>query len=401
MRGNFLIITITGALFGLSFGVYDLVLPLWLKTHGVSYMQMGWIFAASNGVMVVLPILVGWLADHFGRKRFFAAGLGVCAGACLATPMTASVTAQTGLRVMQRAATGIYESLQNVLLFETSRFRFIPSVRVARGFELTCHALGAVLVWFLIRNHTGSGKLALPMYVAFGLLAVAFMLVVIRLREPQNGRAQPFDLRRFSPFGLPRVLILLAAFNFVFMLGLSISHSQMMLLFFYDKFDLAEHHVAWISMAHRMSLGLPMILAVFWTTRPNKRLFVITIVLEGVFVATTVLPTGVWGAVVIWLLHDPVGAAIWLPISSWYMQHYARPDRRAADVAIVMAMSTLGTVIGPILAGQLAEYRGSVPSLFSGAIDLPFFASGVVVVLSAVLVCFLPKAPHDEAVQSA
>ena len=37
------------------------------------------------------------------------------------------------------------------------------------------------------------------------------------------------------------------------------------------------------------------------------------------------------GAVAVWFLHDPIGAAIWVPMNSWYMQHYARPDRRAAD----------------------------------------------------------------------
>jgi len=392
MRRNLVVITVTAVLFGLSFGVYDLVLPLWLKTNGISYMQMGWIFAASNLMMMLVPIVAGWLADLFGRKRFFATSLACCAGACLVTPMTANVAAQTGLRVVQRAAWGVYQSLQGVLVFETHRASFILSIRLARGFEFTCNALGAFLVWLLIRGQTNADKLAMPMYVACGLLIAAFVMVLGWLREPTRDDAEPVRKGGFSPFGLPPVLILLAVFNFVFMLGLSLSHSQMMVLFFYEKFQLAEHHVAWVSMLHRVSLGLPMIVAAFWVTRPYKWLFAATVALEGVFVSATVFPSSVVGAVAVWFLHDPIGAAIWAPMNSWYIQHYARPDRRAADVATVMAMTTLGTVIGPIVAGSLADYGGTVPAPLSGAIDLPFFVSGLVVMLSAGLVCFLPKA---------
>ena len=397
MRRNFVVITITAVVFGLSFGVYDLVLPLWLKANGVDYVQMGWIFAVSNGMMILVPIVTGWLADRFGRKRFFATALACCAAACAATPMTASVALQTVLRILQRAATGVYEALQGVLVFETDRAKFIVSIRMARGFEFTCNALGALLVWVLIRGQTSGDKLALPMLVTAGLLVGAFFMVLIGLREPAPDEAGPLKKGSLNPFGLPPVLVLLAAFNFLFTLGLSISHSQMMLLFFYDKFQLAEHQVAWVSIAHRVSLGLPMILAAIWVSRPNKWLFAATVALEGLFVSAAVLPTNVVGAVAVWFLHDPIGAAIWMPMNAWYMQQYARPDRRAADVATVLAMATLGSVFGPVIAGRLAEYPGSVPAPLSGAIDLPFLFSGAIVVLSAALVCFLPSAKRNAA----
>ena len=393
MRRNLVVITITAVLFGLSFGVYDLVLPLWLAASDISYVQMGWIFAVSNGVMIFVPIATGWLADRFGRKRFFAASIGLCSLACLATPMTVHIGAQTLLRLLQRTATGVYESLQGVLVFETNRSKFISFIRLARGGEFSCHALGAFLVWVLVSRHGLAGDLTIPLYAAFALLVVAFVLVVAALREPQIEEADPLSRRRFNLIGLPRVLILLAGFNFVFMLGLSISHCHMMVLFFKDKFLLSDGQVAVVSMVHRVSLGLPMILATFWASRPNRLWFVITLVLEGVFISLVILPAGVVGAVVVWFIHDPIGAAIWAPMNAWYMQHYARPQQRAADVATVMAMSTLGMAIGPVIAGYLAVYDGPLIGSLR-AIDLPFFVSGLVVASSAVFVCFLPKAPR-------
>ncbi len=391
MNRNLVVIITTAVLFGLSFGVYDLVLPLWLKENGISYSLMGWIYAVSNLMMMLIPIVVGSAADFFGRKRFFSLSLAACAGACLATPMTANVIAQMFFRLLQRAANGVYQALSDVLLFETSAKKFLLSVRLARGFEFTCHALAALLVFFLVYGKSGGQSLALPMFVAFGMLTLAFVLVLGWLREPRGEELRKLDRKPINPLGLPKVLILLAGFNFVFQLGLSISHSQMQLLFFEDKFDLPNHQVAIVSVVHRISLGVPMVLASFWVTKPSKWLFATTVAVEGVFVSATVLPATVYGAVAVWFVHDPIGAAIWAPINSWYMQEYARPDHRAADVATVLAMSTLGMVIGPVLAGWLAEYPGSVPAPLSGAIDLPFFFSGIIVVVSAAFVCFLPK----------
>lgn len=387
-------IIITAGLIGLALGVYNLVLPLWLKAHAISYVQIGWIFAVSNGIIIVVPIAAGQLADRFGWKRFFAAGIGCCAVVCLATPTTVNIGAQVTFRVLQRAGASVYQSLQDVLVFQTSRRNFTPSIRLSRGVEGTCHAIGAILVWVLIRRQTGSADLAFPLLVAGGLAGLAFILVMTRLRASDARRDSMRTKFSFRITGLPRELMLLGIFNFVFMLGLSISHSHMMILFFYDKFSLAEHQVAWVSMAHRLSLGLPMVLAAFWRIRPNKWWFAIAVVTEGSLISLTVLPSGVVGAVSVWLLHDPFGATIWIPMNSWYMQRYARPNRRAMDVTTVMAMSTLGTAVGPIIAGHLVDH--GIPGPLSGSIDLPFFVSGLVVVLSAGLVCLLPTArPND------
>ncbi len=392
MRSNFITIAIVAVLFGLAFGIYDLVLPLWLKINDISYKQMGWIYALSNGVMVIVPLITGRLSDRSGRRFFYGASLVSCGVACAVTPLTVSVFGQTILRVLQRSASGVYESLQSVLLFETDRRQFFSSIRSARGFELTCHALGAVIVMAIVHGPSGQDRLAQPLYVAAGLLAVAFVLVMLRLREPKSDESEPATGPQMSLLGLSPALLLLAAFNMMFMFGLSISHSQMMVLFFYDKFNLTEHQAAWVSIVHRLSLGVPLLLAGIWVVRPVKWLFVVSLVLEGVFIAVTVLPTSAVAAVAIWFIHDPIGAALWMPINSWYIQRYARPHRRAADAAFVLGAATLGSVFGPLVAGRLAAYSGNItfPGI-SGAIDLPFVASGLVVAGSAILVLLLPK----------
>ena len=39
----------------------------------------------------------------------------------------------------------------------------------------------------------------------------------------------------------------------------------------------------------------------------------------------------------VWLLHDMVGAGIWLPIRGELLQRYCRPQSRASDTAMALA----------------------------------------------------------------
>jgi len=399
MRGNVAVILIAAVLVGLSVGVYDVVLPHWLQANGISYAQMGWIFALSNLVMMPLPILTGRLADLFGRKRVFASGLACCTVACGTTPATATVFGQMLLRLVQQAGTSIYSSLQGVLVFESSRSTFLRLIARTQGGEAVFTALGSASVLILLHREATVTDLSRPFYLAGGLLALALILVLIKLREPQKAPAPELTRRRFNPLALPSVLILLTAYNFIFQVGLSMSHSQMALLFFYDKFHLVRRDTAWINVVHRISFGLPMVLSTFLIRRSNKWVFAGTVVLEGIFISATALPRSVTSAVALWFFHDALGASIWAPMNQWYMQHYARPEHRASNVATVIAISALGNTVGPIVAGWMAHSTLPVPYPLSGTIDLPFFFSGAVVILSVIPLLFLPQAKTEPAVQ--
>ena len=53
------------------------------------------------------------------------------------------------------------------------------------------------------------------------------------------------------------------------------------------------------------------------------------------------------------------------------------------------ALGAMGGISGPLIAGLLLNYTGALPAIFSGAHDLPYFVSGVLVALSAVPLVFL------------
>ncbi|MEM2049566.1 MAG: hypothetical protein QXZ11_00400, partial [Thermoproteota archaeon] len=77
----------------------------------------------------------------------------------------------------------------------------------------------------------------------------------------------------------------------------------------------------------------------------------------------------------LWLLHDPAGASVWLPLRSYLVQKHCNDETRGRDFNVVNFVSSLGNIIGPFLAG----YFGSID------INMPFFIGGLVIIFSNLL----------------
>jgi len=84
----------------------------------------------------------------------------------------------------------------------------------------------------------------------------------------------------------------------------------------------------------------------------------------------------------VWLLHDLLGAGIWLPIQQRYIQRYARPESRGADVSKSLGLMQLGNVLGPFIAAALPT---CLPANSVATYSAPYVVSGVVVALSSLL----------------
>lgn len=77
--------------------------------------------------------------------------------------------------------------------------------------------------------------------------------------------------------------------------------------------------------AHRISLGLPMLFVGQFVRRASRSLYVAFMGYEGLaLMASALIPNFTW-ATAVWLTHDLVGAAVWLPIQKTWMQQFAKP----------------------------------------------------------------------------
>lgn len=378
-----ILLILASAVFGLIIGLYDFLLPLFLDHTGISYGNIGVIFSFSAIFLFFVRIYSGHISDLIGRKHVFSWSLFLCGLSSLLTPFLPNVFFQILLRSLREIAKSIKETLQQLLVFDQWKDSFRHLFAWVWGFDATFQGIGTLLGGFLLLSCGYKRAFVIPALV----LILVFILFSFKFKEKRTGVGSKEVLRKgklpnlnsffwSSPFKhkLPKPLFLIAMSGFILGVGISMSHAFIAPLFFLHKFSIS---VAWVSIIlafHRLSLGLPMIMAgkvVKWNLKITTIIFILT---QGILVSLTALPAHFFAAAVIWLLHDLIGASLWVPSWNTLIQHYARDGKRGLDVGMVLSWRGLGWIFGPLIAGYVSNY----------SIDYPFILSGVITALSII-----------------
>jgi MFS family permease len=358
-------------LFGVGSGLYELVLPYYLEERGLSYPKMGWLFAVSTGAMFVLRLASGRLADVWGCKRPYVwavIGNGV---ATVLTALTGNVVVLTLLKTGREVALLLRETVHPILLYVEDKGRFRDTIGKTRGLEYLFLAGGTALAGVSMRFWGNGSSLVLGGLI----LLVAGGLLQIGLRDRPAAREGAAERGAWWRWDLAPNLKVITVSTFLFNMGLTTSHSFIMPLFFSRKFDASAQVVSVIMVLHRLTLALPMLVAGRLPFRNLKAAYLLTLAWEGVFISAGGLLPWFLPAAAIWLLHDLVGAGVWIPIQNEIIQRHCREAVRGLDLSKTLALSSVGGAFGPLLAGQVADY----------SISAPFIISGVLVFLGALV----------------
>ena len=372
-----LLLVLASAIFGLSIGLYDFLLPFYLDTLKISYGNMGIIFSFSAIFLFFIRIYAGQISDFIGRKHFFSLSLFLSAFSNLFTPFLPHVASQIFLRSLRETSRAIKETIQQVLVFEQWKDKFRHLIAWIQGADFTFQGLGIILGGFLLVKTGYKFPFVFTGVITFFTLILftsRFEEKFVSLASSPFSWASPFKHR------LPRPLLLITLSGFILMTGVTVSHSFILPLFFYHKFSVSPPWVSLILALHRFSLGIPMILSgkvVKWNWKITTILFIF---LQGVFVSLTVIPSSFLYASFIWLMHDLTGASFWVPARNTLIQHYARDGKRGLEVAMVMSLEGLGWIVGPLIAGAVSKYSINYPFIISGIITclavIPLFWVG-------------------------
>jgi predicted MFS family arabinose efflux permease len=374
-------------LFGASTGIYEFVLPYYLKERGLSFSGMATVFAVAAAGMLLLRILTGRLADVWGRKLFYGLSLGGSALAMGITPLSASVLGQTALKTLREAMFLTRETLHPVVLYEEHRERFRDFIGKTRGMDFLCQGGGTLLAGALFVAIGTRGNL----WLGAAMLALGYVIFLSFFREripAAQDESPPGRLRDLFSLDLHRNLKVIMVSFFIFNIGFTTSHCFIMPLFFSEKFGVSESAVSVVMLLHRVTIGLPLLLAGTLAIRNLKAAYIGALTIEGIIISASAVIPNFLGASAVWLLHDLVGAGIWIPVQQQIIQDHTRSDQRALQVGKMLAYSGVGTIIGPWLAGWLLE---NLPAHLS--ISAPFFASGVLMIIAAMVLFALRLAP--------
>ncbi len=391
MNRNIKTVLAVSVLFGASTGIYEFVLPYYLDECGLSFQSMARIFAIAAAGMLLVRVLMGRMADLWGRKPFYGLALGGSALAMWLTPASASVLGQSILKTLREAMFLTRDTLHPVVLYEEHRGRFMDFIGKTRGFEFLFQAAGTLVSGVTFAGITLAGATVLALGTTGNLrlagimLALAFVLFYLLFRErprDQHHSATPGRLRDLFSLDMHWNLKVILVSFFIFNIGFTTSHCFIMPLFFSKKFGVTEYAVSWVMVLHRVTIALPLLLAGFLRIRRLKLVYIGTLIVEGILQSGAAFMPTFTGASAVWLLHDLVGAGVWIPVQNLIIQDYTRPDQRALQVGKILAYGGIGTIIGPWLAGHLLEAPYLPEAIRIGA---PFFMSGVLMIAAALI----------------
>lgn len=391
MNRNVKTVLFVSVLFGASTGIYEFVLPFYLEEQGISPEAMGAIFAVAAAGMLGLRIIMGRLADLWGRKLFYGLALGGSAAAMWFTSLVGSVAGQATLKTLRDAMLLTRETVHPIILYEESRGHFMRWLGKTRGFEFLFQACGTVVAGVTIVTALGAGGNLRLGAVLTGLGFLTFALVFReRWTRPEKVVANGGVLRavrQLVDLDLHRNLKVLAVSILIFNIGLTVSHTFVMMLYFPAKFGVSKEVAGWVMVGHRLTISLPLLfIAGALVQRHLKAVYIWTLIAEGAVISVSALIPNFHGAAGVWLLHDLIGAGVWTPIQSLIIQEYTRPETRALEMGKVLAFGSIGTIVGPALAGPLYQRVG---------LDAPFIASGMLMIAAAlVLYALRLERPH-------
>jgi MFS family permease len=390
MNPNLWLVLGTAVFFGLATGIYEYVFPLFLLSRGMTYAAMGGIFAAAGAAMVLVRIYMGGLSDRWGRKHLFGWALVVCGLGTAAPPLLASVLAQSAMKIVRDIAALTRETLFPIVLYEEQRGAFLNFIGKFRGVEFLVQAGGTLLAGVIVAGMgTGAGY-PFALYVAGGALVVAAIGWALRFTEHRRAPAQQIiTLRELFNFDLHHNLRVVLVAGVVFTFAVMISHNFFMPIFFLERFGISDEVNARLMALHRVTIALPMLLVGNLPIKNLRAWYCWGFVIEGVTMAACAVVPHFWTSAGIFLLHDLIGAGIWVPIQAMIIQRYSRDHRRGIEVGKVLAWTSTGVILGPLAAGSLLHLGEVYPSLAEVSLTFPFLFSGLLMIVAVIPLLWL------------
>ena len=366
-RKNVRILAFTLLVVMLGYGMIMPVMPFLIEQLGAGGTELGWLVSTYSLMQLVCAPLWGMLSDRIGRKPVIAIGV---LGYAI-TLFLFGLATQFWMLFVARTLAGMLSSaaMPTSMAYISDN---APEGERSGGMGQLGAAIGAgVVAGPLLGGLLSSRSLSLPFFVGAALAGVAFLLVLLLLPEsrpdPETAKKQPLrwhDLRQVfsSPAGLLLLLIFIMSFglaNFQGIIG----------LYAVDKFGFTTGQVG----ALWMVIGAVLILGQGGLTGPLTKRFgelpLIRLGLAGgaagfLFISLAVdFPTLLLALGFFTLALALIGPALNAYISQFAGEH------QGAVMGLNSAASSLGRVVGPLLAGPLFDLNLEYP-LWSGAATL-------------------------------
>lgn len=373
-RGAILLLMLNIFIVFTGIGLIVPIMPSYMNMLHVNGSILGLLVAAFSLTQLIFSPLAGRLSDHFGRKKVILAGMLLFSlsewlfGAVSTLPLLFLARMLGGISaalvmpaVMAYTADVTSES-------ERGTGMGLINAAITTGFIIG-PGIGGYIAEFGIR---------VPFYAAAGSGLLALFLTAVFLpemhraaesgqkAEQQPGLMQQLALSYRAPYFISLIVVFVASFglaNFETVFGLFVDH----------KFGFTPKEIAFIITVGSIC-GAVVQVTVFGkmiNRFGEKKLISVSLIVASAFIILTLLAGDFWTLVavtfVLFLAMDILRPAIGTQMSKF------ANEQQGYVAGLNSAFTSLGNIIGPILAGSLFDINIGYPYILAGALLLMGF----------------------------
>lgn len=407
--GRLLFATRSARLFG--YGLFSVVLVLYLETLGLSAKRIGWLLTLTLLGDTAISLWLTTSADRLGRRRMLLAGslLMIFAGVVFAVSgnfwlllfaATVGVISPTGnevgpfLSIEQASLSQIVPGERRTEIF--AWYNLAGSVATAAG--ALCG--GAITQGMLALGATGPNvyrPLAL-IYAGIGLvLGLAFLRLTPTVEIGQVNGVQPgVSPPVTSHLGLGsslRVVLKLAGLFALDAFGGGFVIQSIIAYWFYVRYQVDPVLIGAIFFGANLLAAFSALAAAAVARRIGLvNTMVFTHLPSNILLILIPFMPNVWLAILVLLLRFSI-SQMDVPTRQSYTMAVVRPEERSAAAGVAGVARSLGASISPVLAMMLVG--GEDHGIFQ--LSLPFiFAGGIKIVYDVLLYRSFRKVKHEE-----
>ena len=369
---------VTRAVRTFAYGMLAVIFALFLSARGFSNAEIGLVFTATLVGDGALSLVVGTVADRFGRRRVLVAScvLLVLAGGVFAitdSPILLTLAAIVGTISPSGAEVGPFLAIEQAAI--TQEVAAAERTRVFGYYQLTgslSNALGALsagwVVHFVARgrhSELDGFRVVLFAYAALGIVLAALFSRLSAKAEPQRHERPRVGLHRSR-----RAVTVLAALFAVDSFGSGLAVQTLVALWLHRRFGADAGLLGTIFFATNLVAGFSSLLVaplakrlglvntMVWTHIPGNLLLI-----AFPFMPTLELSVAV-------LIGRFVVAQMDVPARTSYLMAIVDDDERSAANTIAYQAKLIGNSLGPLAAGLMG--LSAAPFVVAGVLKIGY-----------------------------
>jgi MFS family permease len=352
MNRTLLLVNLTGLLIGISYGIYNPIVPIFAKNEiGATYAELGLIGLANFIPYMFIPVFVGILLGKFNNSHLLSVGIVMNSAATVLLSITRTVPEIMMLRAMTGIAHAFFWPPAQAIISNTSSEESrVKNIGKFTGFFVSGFMIGPLAGMFLLETLDVSYRMLFQIATFVMTSAIIFSIRASRTDSPrQYSRFSLYSIREIRKF--PHVIAIL----------IYCASSFGMILTIYPAFLNDRNMTAPEIEVLYFIFGAARVITLAMTERLAKRTDVVLIASTLCISAGLILSfysESIW-VFAIAMLFMGFGFSITFPLTLEIILKRTKKERSGVMIGVYETVFGIGWAIGPLAAGLISEFSGN------------------------------------------